>query len=102
MSQQDKKPLFFQYLPGDTNLVITVPHGGSTKPSGWPERRKGCKDANNDCIYGSDCTPGNESSSCSVGTAKDSYTKEIGLEIQDWISNNYNFIPHVIYCDVHR
>ena len=36
---------YVEYIPGNTNLVISVPHDGRVEPPGIPLRRPGCRDS---------------------------------------------------------
>merc|ERR1712198_38892 len=40
-----------EYLPGDLNLIITVPHNGEEKPEGLEDRKDGYKDDEGLCHF---------------------------------------------------
>lgn len=70
---------FVEYHAGNLPLIISVPHGGSLKPSWIPDRE--CAT----CVY-----------------VKDSWTAELAAEITDAVYDITGRYPHVIYCNLHR
>ena len=50
---------YVEYIPGNTNLIFSVPHDGNINLTSFPVRRNGCKDMGGICIFpGSDhCDP---------------------------------------------
>ena len=68
---------FIEYLPGDTPLVIAVPHGGTHKPADIPERSTGV-----------------------VGI--DTNTQELGRTIGETLFARTGHRPHLIICRLHR
>lgn len=69
-----------------SNLIITVPHGGSLKPSYIGDR------TTSDPTY---CDP-----TCVI--TKDSYTKEISELLTQKMIDNYCQVPYVIINELHR
>lgn len=70
---------FIEYHAGNLPLIISVPHGGSLKPSWIPDRD--CAT----CVY-----------------VKDSWTAELAAEITAALFELTGKYPHVIYCNLHR
>jgi N-formylglutamate amidohydrolase len=69
---------YVKYIPGDSNIVLSIPHGGKLKPTNLPDRTcEGCK------------------------TKADSYTKELGLQIDRYLRKR-GYKAHIVYTDLHR
>jgi N-formylglutamate amidohydrolase len=68
---------FIEYIPGDTPLVIAVPHGGTHKPADIPGRTTGV-----------------------VGI--DTNTQELGRTIAETLFSRIGHRPHLIICRLHR
>ena len=50
---------YVEYMPGNTNLIFSVPHDGSINLTSIPVRRNGCMDLAGVCIFpgGDECDP---------------------------------------------
>jgi N-formylglutamate amidohydrolase len=70
---------WMMYLPGNTPIVISVPHGGSIAPNNIPDRS--CPDA---------------------VTVRDSYTIELAKAVDSVFRSNYKVMPHIIYSNLSR
>lgn len=103
---------FVEYIPGDTNLIISVPHGGYLTPSSIPDRSPGCLDDSGVCHFPCPtssseaphvCTPRNSKcSNCQVIIGGDSFTQEIGKELVKEINVITGKTPYVILSHLHR
>ncbi|CAD5125004.1 DgyrCDS13244 [Dimorphilus gyrociliatus] len=91
---------YTSYHVGNMNLVISVPHNGLKTTSDIPDRHNGCLDQNNNCIYTHNC--GQQSNSCSVRTAGDSYTKSIATKFYDKVHELTGLYPHMIVSELRR
>ena len=81
---------YTEYRPGDMNLIITAPHGGTKRPSAqlsngenWPNRENGCVGLDGRCRYTHDCTE--TTTACKVLTFNDFKTLTIAQDIADGI-----------------
>ena len=45
---------FIDYYPGDMNVILAAPHGGSEVPDSIQDRTAGCY-VNDECIWRQDC-----------------------------------------------
>eukprot|EP00095_Tigriopus_kingsejongensis_P004044 maker-scaffold5_size1054832-snap-gene-5.16 protein:Tk04044 transcript:maker-scaffold5_size1054832-snap-gene-5.16-mRNA-1 annotation:"PREDICTED: uncharacterized protein LOC100492536" len=94
---------YIQYIPGNFNVVVTIPHGGSAKPSSWPDRRPGCPNTNGVACYYSKtdpCIP--DASQCSFVHVSDAHTRTIGLGVANVIMQRFGKQPHVVVLMLHR
>ena len=78
------------YEPGNLNIIITSPHGGSLDPSTqsngdkWPDRTDGCKYSNGICVWTHNC--GTTSSDCKAKIFNDHFTYAIAQGIANKIN----------------
>ncbi|MEM6806395.1 MAG: hypothetical protein AAF696_33660, partial [Bacteroidota bacterium] len=70
---------YVEYIAGNLPLIISVPHGGELEPQNIPDRNCG------GCVY-----------------VKDSYTQELGREIQQSIVSKIGCSPHLVVNLLHR
>ncbi|KAJ7386625.1 hypothetical protein OS493_008776 [Desmophyllum pertusum] len=101
---------YTKYEPGhkNTNIIITVPHGGNLYPSkqsngeGWPYRQRyGCKASDGRCCsWTHSC--GLTSTDCKAVIRNDKYTLVIARDIADGIEEITGFRPHVVYNMLRR
>lgn len=99
-------PKFCQYQEGDydTNIIITVPHGGNFKPEYLRERSTGCYD-NNRCVYIHDCEQyggTKDKDRCGVETHPNTDSRNIALLLADRIKNETGQRPHVVIMELHH
>ena len=54
VATEDRPPQhpYVEYIPGNTNLVISVPHDGRVEPPSIPMRRPGCRDSGGEGVGG--------------------------------------------------
>lgn len=99
---------YTKYERGDMNIIITASHGGRLTPlrqangDDWPDRKNGCKDEFENCIYTHSCSSANKG--CPTRTLRDRNTKEIAQDLADKIkeitgngqilNNNSNEMMH--------
>ena len=99
---------YTKYERGDMNIIITASHGGRLTPlrqangDDWPDRKNGCKDEFENCIYTHSCSSANKD--CPARTLRDRNTKEIAQDLADKIkeitgngqilNNNSNEMMH--------
>ncbi|KAJ7386624.1 hypothetical protein OS493_008775 [Desmophyllum pertusum] len=99
---------YIKYEPGDTNtnIIITVPHGGHLYPSTqingkrWSDRQQyGCKRSGSEyCIWMHSCGGViRRAEDCKARTPNDLYTIRIARDIADGIKATTGFRPHVVY-----
>ena len=80
---------FIKYEPGDMNLIITAPHGGSLDPKTqsdgrrWPYRGNGCKGSDGECIWTHGCRV--KSAKCIALIKRDDFTMGIARDIANEI-----------------
>ena len=82
---------YTKYETGSMNLIITVPHGGSKKPTKqengdeWLDRTHGCFESS-ECVWEHGCiNPDNKR--CRAVTATDLYTARVACDIADDINS---------------
>lgn len=84
---------YVQYHHGGekSKLIISVPHGGSMKPTSIPNRDESDHAVKN-------------GGNIKISVIKDLYTKELGLLLRDEIIQltSSEHAPHLIICDLHR
>eukprot|EP00090_Calanus_glacialis_P016318 TRINITY_DN25571_c0_g1_i1.p1 TRINITY_DN25571_c0_g1~~TRINITY_DN25571_c0_g1_i1.p1 ORF type:complete len:317 (-),score=83.23 TRINITY_DN25571_c0_g1_i1:111-950(-) len=90
-----------EYIPGNTNLIFSVPHDGSINLTSIPVRRNGCKDAEDVCLYPGkdDCHP---EKICKVITGADLNAKVITRTVYDKYVESTGKYPHLIISHLHR
>jgi len=102
---------FVEYRPGDTNLIISIPHDGFLRPGNIPNRTHGCRDKakseGGSCRYPwtSDCpSPGPRSDEwfCKAVTYSDSFTQEIGRGVAAEFRALTGKTPHLVVDNLHR
>lgn len=92
---------FIKYEPGDMNLIITAPHGGSLDPKTqsdgrrWPYRGNGCKGSDGECIWTHGCRV--KSAKCIALIKRDDFTMGIARDIANEIKVIAGLRPHVVY-----
>lgn len=97
---------YIKYEPGEMNLIITVPHGGSLDPTTqsngrrWPYRKNGCEGTNGECIWTHGC--GLKSAKCIALIKRDDFTMRIARDIANEIKAITGFRPHVVYNMLRR
>lgn len=94
------------YVEGDreSRIIISAPHGGSYKPDVMSDRLPGCY-IHKECIFTHDCvnkTTERDAIRCPVRHFKDSYTKEISLEVGENLKKMTKIKPHLVINDLYR
>lgn len=96
---------YTEYQAGNLSLILTVPHGGSLKPSAIPDRAAGCWDPTASvCLFQHTCPPGlaADPNRCDVSTSKDLYTLEVAMKLREHLKTLTGFHPHVVINNLHR
>merc|ERR1719153_1376074 len=92
---------YVDYIPGDLNLILSVPHNGNMRPDDMPTRQPGCENRNGVCEF-----PGKENCNkdkvCKVATLGDSQTQEIARILFDKFVENTGRMPHLVVSNIHR
>ena len=92
---------YVEYIPGNINLIFTVPHNGYEKSDYMPTRKHGCENNKGVCQF-----PGKESCSkskiCKVATLGDAHTQEIARTVFNTFVKNTGKTPHLIINNIHR
>merc|ERR1712055_785995 len=95
-----------EYLPGDLNLIITVPHNGKEKPEGLEGRKAGYKDNEGLCHFPGTDNPEEMDSDdevCEVSLGADLYTRSIAKKVSKKLEKlTGGQKPHVIVSSMHR
>lgn len=101
-------PNYCEYEEGDddTNIIVSVPHGGTHKPDNIPDRVAGCY-VNDTCIYTHDCvdiTNGTrrDNIKCSYFSQQDFMAKNTSLELTRQIELVTGKRSHLIVSNLHR
>lgn len=68
-----------EYMVGNGPVILSVPHGGRTKPFGIPTRT-------ND----------------GISTATDGFTIQLALRMRQWFVDTLGWTPHVVICHAQR
>ena len=93
--------MYVEYIPGNINLIFTVPHNGYKKPDHMPTHKHGCKNRAGVCQF-----PGEKSCSkskiCKVATLGDAQTKEMARTVFSTFVKNTEGTPHLIINNIHR
>jgi len=99
---------YVEYSPGDTNLIISVPHDGFIHPHTIPNRTDGCRDMiGGTCEYPlrEDCPskgPKTDEWYCRAVTYSDSNTQDIAREfIREFVTLTGRR-PHLVMDNLHR
>lgn len=92
---------YIEYRPGDTNLILTIPHGGGLRPAHIPNRDAGGY-VNGTLTYSHDEGVVKDHDVAGVRFRKDTYTQELGLLLSDEINILTGRRPHVILCHLYR
>ena len=92
---------YFEYIPGNINLIFSVPHNGDVKPDHIPTRKPGCKNSKGLCEF-----PGPRSCSkskvCKVATLGDAHTQDIARAVVGEFVAKTGTNPHLIISNIHR
>jgi len=95
-----------EYLPGELNLIITVPHNGDEKPEGLEDRKDGYKDNEGLCHFPGTDNPEEMDSDdevCEVSLGADLYTRSIAKKVSQKLEELTNGQkPHIIISSMHR
>ena len=91
---------YIEYQPGSLNVIISMPHGGTLRPSSIPNRDAGCF-VNGQCIYTHNAGQ-KDPIRCPVRNKMDSYTKQLGTLIVKELTALTNKRPYVIINHLHR
>lgn len=68
---------YIEWIPGELPIIVSAPHGGTTTPSGIPDRTVGT-------------------------TTRDLNTGELAREVSDALVARFGQRPHLIICQLHR
>merc|ERR1711936_332807 len=92
---------YVEYIPGNTNLIFSVPHDGIVNLTSIPVRKNGCKNSDDVCIYpgNDDCDP---EKVCKVITWADYNAKDIARTVFEKYVENTGKTPHFIISHLHR
>jgi len=102
---------YIEYRPGNTNLIISVPHDGFYMPGNIPNRTHGCRDkaksegGNCQYPYTSDCPSDGPSSDewfCKAVTYNDAFTQEIGRGFIKEYQSLTGKTPYLVINNLHR
>merc|ERR1712106_918499 len=90
-----------EYIPGNINLIFTVPHNGNEKPDHMPTRQHGCQDKKGVCKFpGADSCA--KSKICKVATLGDAHTQDMARTVFNTFVRNTGETPHLIINNIHR
>merc|ERR1712106_10278 len=90
-----------EYIPGNINLIFTVPHNGNEKPDHMPTRQHGCQDKKGVCKFpGADSCA--KSKICKVATLGDAHTQDMARTVFNTFVRNTGKTPHLIINNIHR
>lgn len=101
---QEETVNLVEYIPGDTNIIFSVPHDGFLKLRSVPDRRPGCKPiggSKKDCVYpgSADCP---EERQCFVVTYVDRNTRKMAKLAWDTFRNVTGTKPYMVINNLHR
>lgn len=92
---------YVEYVPGNTNLIFSVPHDGNINLTSIPVRRDGCKNTHGVCVY-----PAMEECEsemiCQVDIVADLNAKVITKIVFENYVKNTGKTPHLIINHLHR
>ncbi|XP_023322048.1 uncharacterized protein LOC111696624 isoform X2 [Eurytemora carolleeae] len=90
---------FVEYHPGNTNIILSIPHGGTLKPDFIKDRVH--PDPNGEYEEGEE-----ERRRCrsrtKIDICADKYTLQIGKQLSKDYTDLTSFKPHVILSNLHR
>merc|ERR1712106_570204 len=90
-----------EYIPGNINLIFTVPHNGNEKSDHMPTRQHGCQDKKGVCKFpGADSCA--KSKICKVATLGDAHTQDMARTVFNTFVRNTGKTPHLIINNIHR
>jgi len=95
------KTEYVQYIPGDTNLIISIPHDGRRRPSDLRDRTNGTK-ASGECDYRADASNVKRKHLCKVTVHADWNTKKIGLLMSEEFKRITGKSPYMVIANLHR
>ena len=91
-----------EFIPGNTNLVISVPHDGTVRPPNIPVRQPGCRrKAGGECQFRreEDCETELQ---CKVITGRDTNSGEIARVVFTKYLELTGLTPHLVISHLHR
>ena len=92
---------YVEYVPGNTNLIFSVPHDGRINLTSIPIRQDGCKDANGICKY-----PGTgeckSDAICKVDVVGDLNAAVITRIVYNTYVESTGKYPHLVISHLHR
>ena len=94
-----------EFIPGNTNLVISAPHDGTVKPPNIPMRQPGCKrETGGECQFSrdqreEDCETELQ---CKVVTGRDTNSGEIARVVFTKYLELTGMTPHLVISHLHR
>ena len=96
---------FVEYIPGNSNIILSIPHGGKISVHEIPNRIPGCHDSTTTgpdfvCLFhrNQECL---RNETCRIVTRADLKTIELGNIITNYLTN-VGKMPHVIICHLKR
>jgi len=92
---------YVEYIPGNINLLISVPHDGRLKPDNLKDRRNGVK-VNGVCNYSEDVDTKKGSEICKSGKFADLDSSRIAEKMADEFRKLSGKSPHLIIARLHR
>ena len=102
---------FVEYMPGDTNLIISVPHGGDMRPPFMDDRTKS-KFITLATLNGEEISKSvsdeesfideDDDTSDKISTVADIFTKEIAQTLVSEFEILTSRKPHLILANIHR
>ena len=104
--QEKPRPIFDQrkyieYQPGTLNLILSVPHGGSLKPSSIRNRDAGAV-INGQYVYDHKLSDQKDFVRCKVRYKQDVYTMEIATMVADNLQMLTGKRPHIVINHLYR
>ena len=96
---------YVEFIPGNTNLVISAPHDGKVEPPSIPVRGPGCRrEAGGECQFGRG--PREEECDtdlrCRVITGRDTNSGEIARVVFTKYLELTGLTPHLVISHLHR
>ena len=94
-----------EFIPGNTNLVISAPHDGTVKPPNIPVRQAGCRrETGGECQFSRDqreeeCQTDLQ---CGVVTARDTNSAQIARVVFTKYQELTGLTPHLVISHLHR